>query len=60
MPATLDWLRANWVLIIFLLGLALVFLVLRTQPTADIKSLASLEAATGSGRPVVLEFYSNF
>lgn len=59
MAATVDWLRANWVLITFLLGLALVFFVLRTQPTEGIESLASLEAAS-FGRPVVLEFYSNF
>lgn len=58
MTVTLDWLRANWVLIAFLLGLTLVFFVLRTQPTEGIESLASLEAAS-SGRPVVLEFYSN-
>jgi hypothetical protein len=60
MAVTLDWLRANWVLLAFLLGLTLVFLVLRTHPTEGIESLASLEAAANSGRPVVLEFYSNF
>lgn len=54
-----EWIRANWLFVAFLLGLALVFLIFRTRPTADIDSLSTLETRLNSGQPVVLEFYSN-
>ncbi len=60
MAALVDWVRVNWVLLAFILGLALVFVVFRTQPTQGIDSLPALDAALTTGRPVVIEFYSNF
>jgi hypothetical protein len=60
MAAWVEWARSNWLLIAFVLGLTLVFFVLRTQPTAGINSLSSLDAALSADQPAVLEFYSNF
>jgi hypothetical protein len=60
MAAALDWLRANWLLVAILVGLALAFFFLRTSPTAGMDSLATLDGSLKGGRPTVLEFYSNF
>jgi hypothetical protein len=60
MARLVYWLRANWLIVLLAAGLALTFIFLRTQPTAGLNSLQDLEASLGTGRPVVLEFYSNF
>jgi hypothetical protein len=60
MSTTLEWLRLNWMLTAFVLVLGLVFFFLRTSPTEEVDSLETLEATLTSGRPAVLEFYSNF
>jgi hypothetical protein len=60
MAALLDWLRVNWLLVTILVGVALAFFFLRTSPTAGIDSLAALDRSLTTGRPTVLEFYSNF
>ncbi len=60
MSNLVEWIRANWLLVAFLVGLSLAFLFLRTTPTAGIETLSSLDAVLGTGQPVVLEFYSNF
>ena len=58
MSNLLGWIRANlWIVVI---GLVVVlFLLLRTSPTAGIDSVEALDSALGSGQPVVIEFYSN-
>ncbi len=60
MSAWLDWARSNWLLLTFIVGLVLVFTFLRTRPTEGVDSLQSLDTALVTGRPVVLDFYSNF
>jgi hypothetical protein len=60
MPAAVEWVRLNWTLVVFLLVLGLVFIFLRTNPTEGVDSLEALDASLSTGRPVVLEFYSNF
>jgi len=41
-------------------GLAAAFLLLRTRPTAGIDNAQALDDVLVTGRPVVVEFYSNF
>jgi hypothetical protein len=60
MAALLNWLRLNWSLLALILGLTLVYVFLRNSPTQGINSLPALDQAISAGRPVVLEFYSNF
>jgi hypothetical protein len=60
MTAILDWLRANWLLLTLIGGMATAFVLLRTTPTAGIDSAESLDLALTTGEPAVLEFYSNF
>ncbi len=60
MPAAVEWVRLNWTLVVFFLALGLVFVFLRTSPTEGVDSLEALDASLSAGRPVVLEFYSNF
>jgi hypothetical protein len=48
------------VLLAFILGLVLVFTLLRTRPTTGIDSPQALDSALMTGQPVVVEFYSNF
>lgn len=54
------WFRSNWLILLFIGGLALFFFIFRTRPTEGIASLSELEANFGTGQPVILEFYSNF
>lgn len=60
MMGVVDWARLNWVLLAFILGLVLVFTLLRTRPTAGIDSPQALDSALMTGQPAVVEFYSNF
>ena len=60
MSGLVDWIRLNWLLLAFIFGLALVFTLLRTRPTAGIDSPEALDSALVTGQPVVVEFYSNF
>lgn len=60
MPALLEWLRLNWLLVTVILVLVAAFVLLRTSPTAGIDSVETLDATLSAGQPVVLEFYSNF
>jgi hypothetical protein len=60
MTRLVRWVRLNWLIVLLILGLGLIFTFLRRQPSAGITSLQDLEASLGTGRPVVLEFYSNF
>jgi hypothetical protein len=59
MTGLLEWLRVNWLLLAFVLGVALAFAFLRTQPTPGVDSTQALDGLLVSGQPVVLEFYSN-
>ncbi len=60
MPALLEWLRFNWLLVTVILVLAVTFVLLRTSPTPGLDSVEALDATLTAGQPVVLEFYSNF
>jgi len=60
MASLVEWARSNWVLLTFVLGLALAFGLLRTRPTAGIDSAETLDSVLVTGQPVVVEFYSNF
>ncbi|MBN1994625.1 MAG: hypothetical protein JW953_18140 [Anaerolineae bacterium] len=60
MAGLVEWLRLNWVLLAFILGLVLAFTLLRTRPTEGLESVQALEGVLATGRPVVVEFYSNF
>ena len=60
MPALLDWLRLNWLLVTIILVLVAAFVFLRTSPAAGIDSVETLDATLIAGQPIVLEFYSNF
>ena len=60
MAGLVEWIRLNWGLLAFVLGLTLAFLLLRSTPTPGIDSAAALERSLQSGQPVVLDFYSNF
>jgi hypothetical protein len=60
MVALLNWLRLNWILPALGVGLILVYIFLGNSPTEGIDSLPTLDQALSSGKPVVLEFYSNF
>ena len=60
MSGLVEWVRLNWSLLAFILGLALIFALLRTRPTAGIDSVQALDSVLLTGQPVVVEFYSNF
>lgn len=55
----LNWVKANWGLLLFLIIFISAFTLLRSQPS-NIGSVNELEAILTDGEPVVLEFYSNF
>ena len=60
MSGLIEWVRVNWMLLAFILGLAAAFLLLRTRPTQGINDVQALDNVLVTGRPVVVEFYSNF
>ena len=60
MSGLIDWIRINWVLLAFIVGLAAAFLLLRTRPTEGIDDVEALGNVLVTGQPVVVEFYSNF
>jgi hypothetical protein len=53
------WAKANWLLLIFLALIASAFIFLRSKPS-NVASLNELDGLLSSGRPTVVEFYSNF
>ena len=60
MSAVFDWLRLNWMLVTVILVIVGAFVFLRSSPTEGVESLDDLKATVTTGRPVVLDFYSNF
>ena len=60
MVGLIEWVRLNWILLAFILGLALAFTFLRTRPTPGIDSVQALNNELATGQPAVVEFYSNF
>ena len=60
MSSLIEWARLNWVLLVFIVGLAAAFLLLRTRPTEGIDNVQALDNVLVTGQPVVVEFYSNF
>ncbi len=53
------WVKANWLLFIFLAMIASAFILLRSKPS-NVASLNELDGLLSSGQPTVVEFYSNF
>jgi len=49
----------NWLAVVVILALLTGYLYFRTPPS-DLSSVEEFEAITQGGRPVLLEFYSNF
>jgi hypothetical protein len=60
MAALLEWLRLNWLLVTIILVIVSAFVFLRSSPTEGVESLDDLNGFVTTGRPVVLDFYSNF
>jgi hypothetical protein len=60
MVAVLEWVRLNWLLVTIILAIAGAFIFLRSSPTAGVDSLDDLNGLVTTGRPVVVDFYSNF
>lgn len=55
---TAQILRENWLLLLVVAAVAIVFAALRT-PASDVASLAEVEAVLEDGQPTLVEFYSN-
>ena len=53
------WVKANWLLLIFLTLIAGTFIFLRSKPS-NVASLNELDGLLSAGQPTVVEFYSNF
>lgn len=53
------WVKANWLLLIFLAMIASAFIFLRSKPS-NVESLNELDGLLSTGQPTVVEFYSNF
>jgi hypothetical protein len=53
------WVKANWLLLLFLALIISAFILLRSKPS-DVASLDQLNGLVGAGQPTVVEFYSNF
>jgi hypothetical protein len=54
-----TWLRANWLLLTFLLAIASAFTLLRSKPS-NVETTDELARLLTAGQPTVVEFYSNF
>jgi hypothetical protein len=52
------WVRANWLLLAFLILIASSFALLRSKPS-DIASFDELNGILSTGQPSVVAFYSN-
>jgi hypothetical protein len=53
------WVKANWLLLIFLALIASAFIFLRSKPS-NVASIDELDGLLSAGQPTVVEFYSNF
>ncbi len=53
------WIKANWLLLSFLILIAGAFILLRSKPS-NVDSLDELSTILAAGQPTVVEFYSNF
>jgi hypothetical protein len=53
-----SWIKANWLLLIFLALVASAFILLRSKPS-NVASFDELNGFLAAGRPTVVEFYSN-
>jgi hypothetical protein len=54
-----TWIKANWLLLAFLVLVASAFILLRTKPS-NLASLDELNGVLSADQPTVVEFYSNF
>jgi hypothetical protein len=54
-----TWIKANWLLLAFLVLVASAFILLRSKPS-DLASLDELNGVLSADQPTVVEFYSNF
>jgi hypothetical protein len=54
-----TWIKANWLLLAFLVLVASAFILLRSKPS-DLASLDELDGVLSADQPTVVEFYSNF
>jgi hypothetical protein len=50
--------RENWLFLLVLGGIVVVFLVLRT-PASAVSSVAEVDAQLQDGQPTLIEFYTN-
>jgi hypothetical protein len=53
------WVKANWLLLIFLALITSAFIFLRSKPS-NVTSLNELDGLLSAGEPTVVAFYSNF
>ncbi|HEY75652.1 MAG TPA: hypothetical protein G4O00_05655 [Thermoflexia bacterium] len=58
MDFVLQFIRDNWLFLVFVGGLLAAWFFLRTSPT-DLASTEEFDQKIRSGRPVVVEFFSN-
>ena len=59
MDRAARFLAENWLFLLFLAALAAAFILFRTSPT-ELADESAFDAAVTSGRPAVVEFYSNY
>ncbi|UCC87080.1 MAG: hypothetical protein JSV81_19855 [Anaerolineales bacterium] len=53
-----SWIKANWLLLMFLALVASAFILLRSKPS-NVASFDELNGVLAAGQPTVVEFYSN-
>ncbi len=54
-----TWVKANWILLLFIASIASAFFLLRHRPS-NVASFNDLNGTLTAGQPTVVEFYSNF
>ncbi len=59
MIEVVAWLKGNWLLVGLLAILLVAFVWLRNRPS-NIQSVEELNSLLATGRPAVIDFYSNF